>query len=113
MIIIKDNETIEKMRRAGSALAEVFSGIKSLIRPGVSTLEIDSLIEQELTKRNLISQSKGYMGYKHATCISLNDEVVHGVPSKKRLLKEGDLIKIDICASLDGYCADMTRMFVV
>jgi len=61
----------------------------------------------------MVSQSKGYMGYKHASCISLNDEVVHGVPSSKRLLKDGDLVKVDVCASLDGYCADMARMFVV
>jgi len=113
MIIVKDKSTIKKMKRAGQALAAIFSSMASIIRPGMSTLELDSWIEQELKLRNMVSQSKGYMGYKHVSCISLNDEVVHGIPTSQRILQEGDLVKVDVCASLDGYCADMTRMFVV
>ncbi len=111
MIVIKDKDEIDIMKRTGKDLANLFLAVDTKIRPGISTLELDQLIEQELKKRNLVSQAKGYMGYKHASCISLNDEVVHGVPSTKRILKEGDLVKIDICAKRDGYCADMTRMF--
>jgi methionyl aminopeptidase len=61
----------------------------------------------------LVSQTKGYKGYKHVCCISINDEVVHGVPDAKKILREGDLVKVDVCAALDGYCADMTRCFFV
>jgi methionyl aminopeptidase len=113
MIIIKSKIEIKKMRQAGNVLAELFSAMASIIYPGLTTLQLDSWIEQELSKRNLVSQSKGYNGYQHASCISINDEVVHGIPSKNRVLKEGDLVKVDICAALDGYCADMARSFVL
>jgi methionyl aminopeptidase len=113
MIIIKDKITIEKMKAAGQAIATLFSSLTAFIRPGISTLELDAWIEKELQAKGLVSQSKGYMGYEHASCISLNDEVVHGIPSAKRVLKEGDLVKIDICAALDGYCADMARTFII
>lgn len=113
MIIIKDRSVIEKIKKAGKNLANLFSSMTDVIRPGMSTLELDAWIEGDLQKKKFVSQSKGYMGYKHVSCISLNDEVVHGIPSSSRLLKEGDLVKVDICASLDGYCADMARTFVI
>lgn len=113
MIVIKDKDAIKIMKRTGQALAALFLSIEKSIRPGMSTLELDTLIERELEARGLVSQSKGYMGYKYASCISLNDEVVHGIPSAQRILKEGDLVKIDICAKRDGHCADMARMFFV
>lgn len=113
MIIIKKASEIEKMKQAGQSLASLFLDLEQVIKPGITTLELDTFIEQGLKERRLVSQSKGYMGYKHVSCISLNDEVVHGVPSSKRMLKDGDLVKIDICAARDGYCADMTRMFIV
>jgi len=113
MIIVKDSVALEKMKRAGRVLAALFPSIESMIRPGVSTAELDQWIEQELKKRSLVSQSKGYMGYKHSSCISINDEVVHGVPSSRRIFKEGDLVTVDICAALNGYCADMARSFIL
>ncbi|TET07003.1 type I methionyl aminopeptidase [Candidatus Dependentiae bacterium] len=113
MIIIKDSFSIDKMKRAGQALATIFSSMVNVIRPGVTTLELNSWIVRELQANGLESQSKGYMEYKYSSCISLNDELVHGVPSAERILNEGELIKVDICAALDGYCADMTRMFIV
>jgi methionyl aminopeptidase len=113
MIIIKDSFSIDKMKQAGETLATLFLSLGNVIKPGITTLELDSWIEQELQSRGLESQSKGYMGYKYSSCISLNDELVHGVPSSKRVLSEGALVKVDVCAALDGYCADMTRMFVI
>lgn len=113
MIIIKDSFSIDKMKRTGQTLAALFSSMVNVIRPGITTLELDSWIAQELQEKGLESQSKGYMGYKYSSCISLNDELVHGVPSAKRVLNEGELIKVDICAALDGYCADMARMFII
>lgn len=112
MITIKNKLALQKMQNAGHLLSEVFEIIPSLLKVGISTLTLDSLIESELRKRGLVSQAKGYRGYKHATCISVNDEVVHGVPGQ-RILQEGDLVKVDICAASKDYCADMARCFFI
>src|ERR1051325_1877519 len=101
------------MEHAGRLLVAIFQEIHSLIKPGVSTLELDSEIEKLIKHHSLVSRTKGYRGYKHASCISVNDEVVHGVPSVHKKLQEGDLVKIDVCASWRGYCADMARSFYV
>lgn len=113
MITIKNNAVIRKMEQAGILLADVFVSLKQYIVVGVSTGELDAWIAGQLKLKNLVSATKGYMGYKHASCISVNDEVVHGVPSFTRLLQEGDLVKVDVCASWQGYHADMTRIFFV
>jgi methionyl aminopeptidase len=113
MIHIKNKLSIQKMAQAGSLLSEILSAAEEIIRPGVSTAELDAWIEQQLQEKGLISSVKGYMGYRHVSCISVNDEVVHGVPSSDRLLQLGDLVKIDVCASWNGYCADMARNFFV
>jgi methionyl aminopeptidase len=113
MIPIKDHVSISKMQTTGQLLAEVFDAISDFIKAQISTLELDSLIERELKIRNLISGSKGYRGFRHASCISLNDEVVHGIPSPCRIIKSGDLVKVDICASYKGFFADMARTYFV
>lgn len=113
MIPIKNKVAFRKMETAGKFLAEICLEIGSDLQVGVSTLQIDTLLSQKLLQRGLISCTKGYMGYKHSSCISLNDEVVHGVPSEKKKLASGDLVKIDICASFEGYCADMARCYFV
>lgn len=113
MISIKNKASIMKMEVAGKLLAGLFKEIEEIIKPGVTTLEIDSWVDLELRKKGLVSRTKGYMGYRHSSCISINDEVVHGVPRAGRALKSGDLVKIDICASWKGYCADMARCFFV
>jgi len=113
MILIKNKSSISKMEKAGQLLAEIFDGIPSLIHPGTSTLEINNWIASKLKEKGLVSKSKGYLGYRYESCISLNEEVVHGVPSEKKKLKVEDLVKIDICASWKNYCADMARSFFV
>lgn len=113
MIKIKNKASLQKMETAGKLLVEIFDEIASLIAPGLTALAIDRAIEQSIQKKGLLSRTKGYMGYKHASCISINDEVVHGVPSDQKVLKDGDLVKIDVCASWRGYCADMARSFYV
>lgn len=113
MIIIKNKASIQKMEEAGRLLSQIFDEISPLIRPGISTLEIDTWIVEQLKARGLVSMTKGYKTYKHSSCISVNDEVVHGVPKASKLLAEGDLVKVDICASWQGYCADMARSFFV
>ena len=112
-MIIKSNDAIFKMRTAGKLLAEMFEIIQEVIKPGVTTLMIDQWIATYLKKNNLVSQTKGYMGYQHVCCISVNQVVVHGVPSHHIILKQGDLVKVDVCAAWKGYCADMARAYIV
>lgn len=111
MIYIKDAEAISKMSKAGFELATIFEELVSYVVPGASTGSVDAYIAEQLKKRNLVSMTKGFMGYRHVSCISLNDEVVHGVPSANRIIAENDLVKVDICASWQGYAADMARPF--
>lgn len=113
MIIIKDKVSINKMETAGKLLSEIFNNMDQLIFAGNNTLEIDSWIEKQLRKNDMIPKSKGYAGYQHSSCISINDEVVHGIPSLNKVLTQGDLVKIDVCASWKNYCADMARCFFV
>src|SRR5581483_625152 len=113
MIHIKDKLSIKTMAHAGQLLASIFDMIHEKLVPGVTTAEIDTWIGEQLQKKDLISCTKGYMGYRHVSCIAINDEVVHGVPRSTSILKIGDLVKIDVCASWRGYCADMARSFFV
>lgn len=101
------------MEQAGQLLVEIFQEIAPLVKSGVSTLELDTAIAKLLKQKGLVSRTKGYMGYQHVSCISVNDEVVHGVPSADKKLRDGDLVKIDVCAAWRGYCADMARSFYV
>jgi methionyl aminopeptidase len=113
MITIKDKRARQKMATAGMLLAQVFSELEPYITAGATTLELDKIIAQLLHYKKLISQSKGYKGYQHVSCISVNDEVVHGIPSASKRLNPGDLVKVDVCAAWEGYCADMARCFFV
>ncbi|NRB21129.1 type I methionyl aminopeptidase [Candidatus Dependentiae bacterium] len=113
MIVIKNKTAIRKMEIAGAKLLDLFTQVASFIRPGITTLDIDSFIANQLKQRGLTSRAKGYMGYKYVSCISVNDVVVHGVPSAAVVLKDKDLVKVDLCASYKGYCADMARCFFI
>jgi len=113
MIQIKNKASIAKMEQAGAILSSIFDDLASVVVQGATTADVDAFIADKLKKRDLVSRMKGYMGYKHVSCISVNDEVVHGVPSAQKLLKDGDLVKVDVCASFKGYCADMARSFYI
>lgn len=113
MIVIKNKLAIEKMATAGKKVAEIMQDIEALIEEGVTTAALDQWVMKELQKKQLLSATIGYMGYKHATCISINEEVVHGVPSISKKLQAGDLVKVDLSAFWKGYCADMARSFFV
>ena len=112
MITIKNAYAQERMAVAGRLLAELFENLNEWIEPDMTTLMVDTYIAEYQKKHKMVSCTKGYMGYRHSSCISMNDEVVHGVPSDMKI-KEGDFLKIDICASYDKYCADMARPFYV
>lgn len=112
-IIIKNRATLDKMRSGGRLLAEVMETLSDMLRPGISTLEIDFYIEKKMRSAGLVPVCKGYAGYKHATCISLNNVVVHGVPAKEIVLKSGDFVKIDVVGSYKNYCVDMARYYFI
>ncbi|MFH1831332.1 MAG: type I methionyl aminopeptidase [bacterium] len=112
-IIVKNKMAIERMRIAGELLARVMEEIAEHVVIGCSTYEIDRLFEQKMLERGLKPECKGYAGYKYATCISLNDVVVHGIPSKEVILKSGDFVTIDVVGSYKKYCVDMARCFFV
>ncbi len=111
-IVLKSRREIDMMRAAGKLAHDIIVKMAALVRPGVSTLEIDELAEEELVKAHAIGLSKNYPTYKPgegfpaSTCISVNEEVVHGIPSKERILKEGDIVTLDITPRMNGYCAD-------
>ena len=109
----KNKQALDTMRSAGKLLAEIFENMSLVIQAGATTASIDAWIEQQLLTKNLVSQSQGYKGYQHVSCISVNDVVVHGVPSDRVILHDGDLVKVDVCAAWNGYCADMARGFIV
>ena len=94
------------MRAAGRILAEVKDRLKAIVRPGISTQDIDTDVEAFILSRGAQSAFKGYRGYPATVCTSVNEEVVHGIPSPKRKLREGDIIGLDLGCIVDGYYAD-------
>lgn len=113
MITIKNKRTLQGIEQAGKRLAEILAEAQHIVVPGITTLALDSWLADQLKKHGLVSCCKGYMGYKHVSCISVNDVIVHGVPSDKVFLKEGDSVTLDICASWKKFCADTARCFFV
>lgn len=105
MIIIKTEQEIRKMKKAGEILAKTHKEIAKMIRPGISTYEIDQFVEEYLKEYNAIPEQKGYYGYPYAICASVNDEICHGFP-RKEPLKNGDIVTIDMVVNLDGWLAD-------
>lgn len=113
MITIKNKASIQKMEQAGARLSAILEEASSVVVEGNSTMFVNNWIEQQLKKHDLVSRMKGYMGYNYVSCISINTQVVHGVPSDCCILQKNDFLTIDVCASFKGYCADMARMFFV
>lgn len=94
------------MRQAGRIVAEVLAALQQRIRPGVNTAELDELVYQIITKCKAFPSFKGYRGFPASLCVSINEEVVHGLPNKKRYLKEGDIVSFDVGAIYQGYQGD-------
>ena len=105
MIIVKTEEQIKKMKKAGEILADVHKEIKKMIKPGMTTMEIDKFVEEFLKERGATPEQKGYEGYEYATCASINDEICHGFP-RNEVIKDGDIVTIDMVVNLDGWLAD-------
>lgn len=111
MIILKSPRELEKMRAANKIVAETHAYLAEHLEAGISTVEIDRLGEEFIKKAGGIPSFKGYHGYPAALCISINEEVVHGIPSKKRIIEEGDLVSIDIGVYYDGFHGDAARSY--
>jgi methionyl aminopeptidase len=106
MIILKSPDEVAKMRVAGSIVAQTIDTVLAAVEPGVSTADLDAVAETFIRKRKGTPSFKGYRGFPASICASLNEEVVHGIPSPKRILKEGDVLSLDFGAIWDGYHAD-------
>lgn len=106
MIYLKNAQQLDCMRRSGALLFEVLCRLKEAIKPGMSTAELDVYAEQLIRKHKAIPTELGYQGYPASICASVNDEVVHGIPSEKTILKDGDIISVDVTLALDGWQAD-------
>ena len=113
MIIVKNSEQIVLMKKAGVITAEALLVAKELVRPGISTKEIDAKIKRFIEKCGATPSFLGYGGFPGSACISVNDEVIHGIPSDKVTLKEGDIVKIDVGARYRGYNGDSARTYPV
>lgn len=118
MIVRKSKVEIEKMRRAGQVVADVHKELREILKPGISTLELDRVAEARVRKSGAIPTFKGYYAGKSTAfpatlCVSINEEVVHGIPSAHRILKDGDIIAIDCGATLDGYVGDSACTWIV
>ena len=112
MISIKSQREIDLMVIAGNIVYETHKHIKPMIKPGVSLLELDAAAEKFILSKGAKPSFKGYDGFPNATCISVNEEVVHGIPSKRKL-KKGDIVSIDIGAEYKGYHGDSAWSYIV
>lgn len=114
MVTLKSEREIERMRASGKVVAEVLQALGAEIRPGVATAELDRLAESIIRAHGGARPAfKGYGGFPASICASVNEEVVHGIPSKSRTLEAGDIVGIDVGVLMDGYHADAARTFAV
>lgn len=109
MIILKSKKEIEFMREAGKIVAEAHEKVREAVKPGISTFELDKIAYDTIVKHNAHPSFKGYGGFPSSICASKNEVVVHGIPSKKDILMEGDIISIDIGAEYKGYHGDAAK----
>ena len=113
MIQLKNPDQIKIMREAGRITGEALLVARDHVRPGISTYELDRLVREHIEKAGAKPSFLGYGGFPGSACISINDEVIHGIPSKKRFLEEGDVVKIDVGAFYKGFHGDSARTIAV
>lgn len=113
MIQLKNKSQIAIMREAGRITGEALALAREAVKPGVSTKEIDTLIRHHIERSGAKPSFLGYGGFPASACISINEQVIHGIPSSKVILKEGDIVKIDVGAFYQGYHGDSARTFAV
>lgn len=113
MISLKSERELDQMRKAGSIVGRILSEMVKMVEPGISTLELDRFAESRCRDFKVLPAFKGYHGFPATVCISINDEVVHGIPSSKRILKKGDIVGLDFGVNCDGWYGDSARTVAV
>jgi len=112
LIKIKSKKEIDLLRTSGRVLADIFEVLKGSLKSGMTTRDIDALAENMIAEHHAISAFKGYRGYPSCVCVSINEEVVHGIPGE-RVIRDGDLVSLDIGLVLEGYYSDMAMTIPV
>ena len=105
-IVCKSQSEIDKMRRSGRIVRQILDGLRAMVAPGVTTMDLEKFAEQQIKESGAKPAFKGYYDYPCVLCTSVNEEIVHGIPSAKRVLKAGDIVSIDCGVVLDGYYGD-------
>ena len=113
MIIIKSKREIDLMREPCKVTAELLRDLEAYIEPGRTTMDISEFVEKRITSHGMTPTFKGYGGFPAAACVSVNEEVIHGIPSKSRVLTDGDIVSIDVGATYKGYNSDAARTYPV
>ena len=113
MIIIKSDQEIDLMREAGRVTGLILKELEDFIKPGISTMDIDRFVEDTIRKNGMTPSFKGLYGFPASVCVSVNEEVVHGIPDKKRKLRKGDIVSVDTGATYKGYVSDAARTYAV
>ena len=113
MIKIKNDRQIELMRTAGVVTGRILYELTGLIKPGMSTKDIDSFVEESILAEGMTPTFKGYNGFPASACVSVNEELVHGIPKETRLLLEGDIVSVDVGVTYQGWISDAARTYAV
>ena len=113
MITIKSVRELKGMQASGHLLATMFEALRDVIKPGISTWDIEEFCQEFVSSRGGRLSEQGFEGYKYGTCISVNDEIAHNIPRKNVFLKEGDLVKVDVTCNLNGYESDSCTTYGV
>jgi len=113
MVIVKTDREIELMKQAGKVLANMFRDITPLMVRGTSTAKLNEWIDNYITENGCIAAEKGYCGYPASACISVNDTLIHGIPSERIILKDGDIVSLDVVTTYKGYSADACRTYKI
>lgn len=120
MVTIKSKKEIEKMKEVGKVVAKLYEKLEKEIKPGMTTLQLDEIAEKTMRELGATPAQKGYDSgirgvpkFPSSTCISVNDEIIHGIPSKYKIIKEGDIVSVDTVALKNGYNGDAARTFTV
>ncbi len=112
-IVLLSKREIEKMRRAGRVAASLLHYLEAYVKPGITTAELDEIAENWTQERGYRSAPLGYHGFPKSICTSVNNVICHGIPNKKQVLKDGDIINIDVTPIVDGYHGDTSKTFFV
>ncbi len=112
-VILKSNTDLQKLREAGRVAAHVLQRVEREIRPGMSTWDLDKIIHDEIIKNGATPSFLGYSGFPASSCISINDEVIHGIPNRRRIIHEGDVVSVDVGATYEGFVGDTAYTYGV